>query len=192
MDADLFSRAARDLAAAVAEARGAGALDARLPEGSNPSGPSQTVREAAASAAYDLAWVPDVLAGRTAEEASPASREDDLLGEDAGVALGRLAEAAVGAAEALDDPERTTHLSYGDFPAREYLEHVTTYYGVLALDVRAAVGTPPPDELVEGLWRQLEPGIEQWRAMGLFGQPVDVPEGAPLVDRLRGLLGRRP
>ncbi len=46
--------------------------------------------------------------------------------------------------------------------------------------------------MVQGLWDQISPEADTWRAMGVFGAAVPVPENAPLQDRLLGLTGRRP
>jgi hypothetical protein len=46
--------------------------------------------------------------------------------------------------------------------------------------------------LVQGMWDEFAPEIEQWRAMGVFGPAVQVPETADLQSRLLGLAGRNP
>lgn len=52
--------------------------------------------------------------------------------------------------------------------------------------------TTMPADLVQGLWEQIAPLAEEWRAMGVFGPTVEVPEEAPLQHGLLGLCGRRP
>jgi hypothetical protein len=49
-----------------------------------------------------------------------------------------------------------------------------------------------PPELVLGLWEELSPVAEEWRAIGIFQAAVPVAEDAPLLDRLLGLTGRDP
>jgi hypothetical protein len=49
-----------------------------------------------------------------------------------------------------------------------------------------------PDALVQGLWDELEPHAEEWRAIGVFGPKIEVLTDAPLQDRLLGLTGRQP
>lgn len=144
--------------------------------------------------AYDDAWVPDILAGRTMDEAGKDKYDGDLLGDNPKRSFADLVDKACAAVDGLDDPERTTHLSYGDYPAREYLSHITTFRGLRAHDIGRVTGTNPrlPDDLVAGLWEMLEPQAEEWRAMGVFGPKVDVPADAPLQDRLLGLTGRDP
>src|SRR5487761_1216573 len=70
-----------------------------------------SLREIVKYHAYDTAWVPDVLAGRTIEAVGTA-HDGDLLGEHPGASYRRLSELAIAAARALEDPDRTVHLSY--------------------------------------------------------------------------------
>jgi uncharacterized protein (TIGR03086 family) len=152
-----------------------------------------TLREIVNYHAYDSAWVPDVLAGRTIAEVGDRY-DGDLLGDDPRGGYRRHSDRAVAAAEALDDPGRTVHLSYGDFPAREYLKHVSSFRCFRAYDIARWMGLPTdlPPALVQGMWDHLLPQIDEWRRMGVFGPPVEVPAGAPLQDRLLGLVGRDP
>jgi uncharacterized protein (TIGR03086 family) len=144
--------------------------------------------------AYDDAWVPDTLTGAPMDEAGTDKYDGDLLGDDPKVSFAALVEAACAAVEQLDDLERTTHLTYGEFSAREYLTHITTFRGLRAYDIAKVVGcdTQLPPELVRGLWEMLEPHAEEWRAMGVFGPRVDVPDDASAQDKLLGLTGRHP
>lgn len=192
MKDELLATAARSLAAAVASAARGGHLDEPLPADSMPGGAPPTVREGARGAAYDLAFVPHTLSGRALDDDPPAAKDADLLGDDPGGALSALAQRAVAAVGTHEDPASTTHLSYGDLPAQDYVRDITGYYGVLALDVCAVTGDEPPEDLVRGLWEHLLPFAEDWRAIGVFGPRVEVADDAPLLDRLRGLTGRRP
>jgi uncharacterized protein (TIGR03086 family) len=153
-----------------------------------------TLREVLGYHAYDDAWVPVTLAGQPLESGEGPALDDDLLGDDPRAAFSALVERACAAVEAADDLERTVHLSYGDFPAREYLQHVTTFRALRAHDVPVALGAAPelPDRLVEGMWAMVAPQAEAWRAMGVFGPAVPVPDDAPLLDRLLGVTGRTP
>jgi uncharacterized protein (TIGR03086 family) len=143
--------------------------------------------------AYDTAWVPDVLAERTIAEVGD-TYAGDLLGDDPKGSYRRYSEKAISAAEQLDDPEKMVHLSYGDFPAREYLKHITSFRGFRAYDIAKWIGanTLLRDDLVQGMWDEFAPEAEGWRKMGVFGPAVAVPDDAPLQDRLLGLVGRDP
>lgn len=56
------------------------------------------------------------------------------------------------------------------------------------------IGADPawPAGLVQGIWDEVSPHAEEWRAIGVFPAAVPVPAGAPLLDRLLGLTGRDP
>jgi uncharacterized protein (TIGR03086 family) len=153
-----------------------------------------TLREVIGYHAYDDAWVPDMLAGRTMDEVGTDTHKGDLLGSDPKTAFGAIVDRAVAAAEGLDDLERTVHCSFGDFSAKDYLAQVTSFRGLRAYDLAKVIGADPtlPPELVQGLWDMLEPVADEWRTYGVFGQAVPVADDAPLIDRLVGLTGRDP
>ena len=152
-----------------------------------------TLREIVNYHAYDTAWVPAVLAGKTIADVG-STFDGDLLGNDAKGSYRRYSEQAIAAALGLKDPEKMVHLSYGDYPAREYFKHITSFRGFRAYDIAQWIGidTALPPELVQGLWDELLPEIETWRQIGVFGPPVAVPDDAPLQDRLLGMVGRDP
>ena len=52
--------------------------------------------------------------------------------------------------------------------------------------------TTLPEPLVQGVWDEINPHAEEWRAIGVFPAAISVPDDAPLQDRLLGLTGRRP
>jgi len=153
-----------------------------------------TLREIVDYHAYDDAWVPDMLAGRTMEEVGRDEFKGDLLGDDPRGNFAAIVEKAVAAARQLDDLERTVHCSFGDFTAREYLWQANNFRALRAHDIGRVIGVDAklPDELVQGVWDEISPHAEEWRAIGVFGPAVPVPEDAPLLDRLLGLTGRPP
>jgi|ERR1700683_127412 len=145
--------------------------------------------------AYDEAWVPDTLAGKTIAEVGQ-KYDGDLLSNDPIAVFKRLTASGITAVQGLSaaDLGRTVHLSYGDYPVREYLKHITSFRGFRAYDIAKLIGasTALSPDLVQGLWDELTPEIEHWRAMRVFGAAVPVPDDAPLQDRLLGLVGRDP
>ena len=153
-----------------------------------------SLREIIAYHAYDDAWIPDILAGVTMDEVGPAKFDGDLLGDDPKASFAAIVDKACAAAEALDDPERILHFSYGDYPAKYGLWHVISFRGLRTHDLAKVIGasTRLSDELVKAMWDAFSPHAEEWRAMGVFGPEVPVPEDAPLQDRLLGLTGRQP
>src|SRR5690554_3483200 len=144
-----------------------------------------TVRDIIADHTRDEAWVPDVLAGKTIEEVGDIYA-GDLLGDDPIAAYDRANDRATAAVNADLDPDKVVHLSYGDFPLAEYLQHVAIYRAFQAWSVARLLGIEfsLPEPLVDNLWDQVLPEVENWRAMGVFGPPVQVPEDADRETRL--------
>jgi hypothetical protein len=153
-----------------------------------------TLREIVSYHAYDDAWVPDMLAGRTMAEVGVDNYKGDLLGDDPKGNFAAIVDRAVAAAKALDDPDRTVHCSFGDFKAYEYLWQANMFRGLRAHDIARMIGVEPdlPESMVQGIWDEISPHAEEWRAIGVLGPRIDVAEDAPLLDRLLGLTGRRP
>lgn len=155
-----------------------------------------TLREIINYHAYDDAWVPDMLAGRTMDEVGNEAFAGDLLGDDPKASFAAIASKACAAAAALsdDDLDRTVHCSFGDFSAREYFWQITSFRALRAHDIAEVIGVDStlPADLVQGVWDQISPHAEEWRAIGVFGPKVDVPDDAPLQNRLLALTGRQP
>jgi uncharacterized protein (TIGR03086 family) len=153
-----------------------------------------TLREIVGYHAYEDAWVPDMLAGRTMEEAGKDQFDGDLLGNDPKGAFASIVSRACTAAAQLDDLDRTVHCSFGDYKAREYLWQTNGFRGLRAWDIAKVIGVEPnlSDELVQGLWDELSPHADEWRTYGIFPAAVPVPDDAPLLDRLLGITGRAP
>lgn len=144
--------------------------------------------------ALDDAWVPDMLAGRTMDEAGKDKFKGDLLGDDPKAAFASIVNRACAAAEQLDDLDRTVHCSFGDYPAREYLWQINGFRGMRAWDIAKVIGVDPtlPDTLVQGLWDEISPVADSWRAIGVFPAEIAIPGDAPLMQRLLGITGRDP
>lgn len=155
---------------------------------------SPTLREIVNYHAYDDAWVPEMLAGRTMREVGEEKFKGDLLGEDPHGAFGAIVECACAAAAGFEDFDRTVHCSFGDFPARHYFWQINQFRALRAHDIAKVIGVDAtlPAELVEGIWQEVRPHAEEWRAIGVFGAAIPVPEDAPLQERLLGLTGREP
>ncbi len=156
--------------------------------------PTITLREIINYHAYDDAWVPDMLAGKTMAETGQETFQGDLLGDTPQANFATIVERACAAATALDDLDRTVHCSFGDFTARQYFWQLNYFRGVRAYTIAKALGIDPtlPDPLVQGLWEELRPHAEEWRAIGVFGPPVTLPPDASLQDQLLALTGQHP
>ena len=155
-----------------------------------------TLREIITYHAYDDAWVPDMLAGKTMAEAGADKFQGDLLGDDAKGNFAAIVERACAAAAAVDAAalERTVHCSFGDFTAREYFWQITNFRGLRAHDIAQVIGVDHglSDELVQGLWDEISPHADEWRTYGVFPPAIPVPADAPLLDRVLGITGRPP
>ncbi|MBG6055665.1 hypothetical protein IWX81_002088 [Salinibacterium sp. CAN_S4] len=151
----------------------------------------QDLRAAIAYHAFDDAWVPDVLAGRTAEEVG-VRFEPILDSADPAPVYRDHNQRARDAVAAFDDLEAVTHLSYGDFPAREFLQHVTSFRIVRTFDVARLIGVDPAFEpdFLRAIESEYEPLLEQYRAMGVFPDPIIVDDAAPLGTRVMAMFGR--
>jgi uncharacterized protein (TIGR03086 family) len=155
---------------------------------------SITLREIVNYPAYDDAWVPDMLAGKTMDEAGRTKFDGDLLGSDPKDNFARIVATACAAARGFDALDRIVHTSFGDFTAREYFWQINSFRGLRAHDIAQVIGVNsdlPPD-LVQGLWDELSPHAEEWRAIGVFGPAVPVSDDEDLHARLLGLTGRQP
>jgi hypothetical protein len=153
--------------------------------------PDQTLRQLVNYHVYDDAWVPDVLAGKTAAEVG--DRFESLLGATDTVAqYTRYNKVAIDAVAGFKDYDRQVHLSYGDFTAREYLTHVTLFRGFRVYDFSKFLGFKPnlSPMLVQGLWDIVFPRAAELRAIHVIGEELPVPNDAPLLARVMALTGR--
>lgn len=153
-----------------------------------------TLREIINYHAYDDAWVPDMLAGRTMAQVGLEKFKGDLLGDEPKRSFAAIVGKACAAANALDDLDRTVHCSFGDFPARGYLWQTNMFRGLRAHEIAKVIGADfeLPADLVQGIWDEISPQAEEWRSIGVFPAAVAVPDDAPLLDRLLGITGRDP
>ena len=153
-----------------------------------------TLREIVNYHAYDDAWVPDMLAGRTMEEVGKDAYSGDLLGDDPAAAFAALVDKACRAAGDVKDLDQIVHCSFGDFPTGAYFWQINLFRGMRAYDIARVIGVEVvlPDALVQGIWDEVRPHAEEWRAIGVFPEAVPVADDADLLDRLLGLTGRQP
>jgi uncharacterized protein (TIGR03086 family) len=153
-----------------------------------------TLREIINYHAYDDAWVPDMLAGKTMEQAGAENHKGDLLGRDPKASFAAIVGRACAAAKGFTDFDRRVHLSFGEFSAREYFWQINNFRGLRAVDIARVIGVDAnlSPELVQGIWDEISPHVEEWRSIGVFPAAIPVADDAPLLDRLLGLTGRQP
>jgi uncharacterized protein (TIGR03086 family) len=193
-EAEIFLLADRELVGVVAQV-GPDQWDTMLAPMFDMPGADRPLplRQAVNHYAYDNAWVPDMLAGRTMDEVGPDRFDGDLLGADPVGSVERIAAAAATAARAVTDRDATVHCGYGDVPAWNYLWQLNVARSISAHDIAAHVGLRYrlPEELARGMYEGTVPSADMWRQYGIFRAEVPVPADAPWRDRYLGLTGRQ-
>lgn len=144
-------------------------------------------------------WAPPLLHGLDLASARKVveGTRDLPVGGGVGANLAQeWDEASIASADAwteADALERTVSLSRGDTPARQYLGEMTFDLCVHSWDLGTAIGYPHalPEDLVRHTYDAVK-GFGDMSGSGFFDKPVDVPDDAPLIDRLVALTGRDP
>ena len=141
---------------------------------------------------YEMVWVRPMLEGKTIAEVGNTF-EGDILGDDPKAAWDAAAADALAALKALDSLQSVTHLSFGDFPAEEYLNQVLFDLHIHSWDLRTGIGvdTTLDDELTEYLFPWAEPAMNAYRAAGVVAPAPQVPDGASRQTQILALSGRQ-
>jgi hypothetical protein len=142
---------------------------------------------------WDDAWIPDVLAGKTKAEVGDV--HDHLLIlpiKELQTKFVTYNQRAIAAVRDLSDLDRVVHLSYGDFPAGEYLQHNVSVRAFWSYDMAKLIGvdTTMADDYVQALMREFSPVIEGYRQAGMFPPPIAVAEDASPQTKLLAMVGR--
>jgi uncharacterized protein (TIGR03086 family) len=141
-------------------------------------------------------WTRPLLAGLDLDKAAavaaglgPDSRDGTTLVREWDRAAAQSA-AAFGADGALAG---SVAISRGRVPASEYLEEMILDLVVHAWDLGAAIGyqQPLPASAVADIYPLAQVIVDR-TPRGMFGPPAEAGAGAPLIDRLVALTGRRP
>ncbi|MEW2012906.1 MULTISPECIES: hypothetical protein [Microbacterium] len=105
------------------------------------STPDPTFRDILFAHAYDEAWVPDVLAGKSVADGDEF-RDADLLGDDPIASYDRLNDTATAAVRDGAEPGTVFRFQYGDYPADEGYAHLATYRAFQAWLIAKRLGIP--------------------------------------------------
>jgi uncharacterized protein (TIGR03086 family) len=159
-----------------------------------PAGMSRkpsTLGDAVRYHTYDDAWVPDVLEGKTAEQVGD-TYELLLKSESIQQEYATYNRRAVETVRDFTDLERPVHLSYGIFPAKEYLQHIITFRAFRSYDIAKLIGidTTMDPGFVQALLDEYTPLIDGYRQMGVFPPALEAPEDASPQARLLAMVGR--
>lgn len=150
-----------------------------------------TVRDLVNHLTSEARWTPPLLAGRTIEEVGEVF-DGDVLGDDPQRAHEEAVAAAIDAVARVD-LERTVHLSFGEVPARVYIEQLFTDHLVHTWDLARAIGHDErlPEDLVTACLAVVAPQEDAYRAAGVIGPRVPTDRPDP-QSRLLATLGRDP
>jgi uncharacterized protein (TIGR03086 family) len=140
----------------------------------------------------EFLWVPPLLAGQTIAEVGDQFT-GDILGSNPLSAWEAAARSATNAVQNLPSADQIVHLSFGDVPARTYVQQLlidTVIHGWdLARSISANDAIPP--NLLQAAQRLLEPQAEDWRQAGLLGPRLPVAADASEQTKLLALAGRK-
>ncbi len=142
---------------------------------------------------WDDAWIPDILSGKTLEEIGDV--HDHFLNlptQELLTNFHRNNTRAITAVRELCDLERTVHLSDGDFPIREYLQHNVSVRAFWSYDIARLIGadTTMPSDYVEALLREFRPVAESYCQAGMFPPALEVERDADPQAKLLAMVGR--
>jgi uncharacterized protein (TIGR03086 family) len=160
-----------------------------MPKGSSRQ--PMTLKEAIQYHTYDDAWVPDVLEGKTKEEVGD-KYESLRSADDVRKNYDEYSQRANEAVRNCSDLDRIVHLSYGDFPAREYIQHIISFRAFRSYDIARLIGadTTMADDFVQALLDEFSPVIEGYRQMGVFPPALEVADDASPQTKLLAMVGR--
>lgn len=152
--------------------------------------PHPTVRDILKAHAYDEAWIPGVLAGRSSADGDEL-RDRDLLGDDPIAAYDALNDIATAAMRDGVDPTTTLRFQYGDYPAAEGMVHLALYRAFQAWSIAKHLNIPfhLSPEIIAGMNEHVVPNSEQWRSFGVFPPAIEPPTDANDETRLLCAVG---
>jgi uncharacterized protein (TIGR03086 family) len=133
-------------------------------------------------------WVPHLLEGKSIDEAEALI---EPLGDDLAAEWKKYSTAATDA-WATASRDASVQLSYDTVTVDDYLKEQVSDVTIHSWDLARAVGASEKldDQLVEATWTIFEPQRDTLAASGLFANPLDIEDNAPLQLRLLALTGR--
>ena len=152
------------------------------------------LRQAINHYAYDNAWVPAMLAGRTMDEVGRHRFDGDLLGADPADAVARISAEAAGSARGVTDPDDNSALLVRRRRGVEnYFWQLNIARTLSAHDVAVHIGSSfrLGEELARAMYEGTEPTSDMWRSFGIYRDRLPVPESATWRERYLALTGRR-
>jgi len=137
-------------------------------------------------------WAPPLFAGSTIGEVGDRF-DGDVLGPEPQGAWQAASVHALAAADAPGAMDRTVHLSFGDFPGRDYALQLFADHLIHAWDLARAIGAEErlDPALVEGCTDWFAPLEDVYRGAGAIAGRPAVPDGADAQTWLLAMFGRR-
>ena len=137
-------------------------------------------------------WAPPLFAGSTIGDVGDRF-DGDVLGPDPRGSWLAASGDALAAADASGAMDRTVHLSFGDFPGREYAMQLFADHLIHAWDLARAIGADDRlDAELVGACATWFAGMEDgYRSAGAVGARPPVPDSADPQARLLAMFGRR-
>jgi|SRR5882724_1975981 len=151
-----------------------------------------TVRDLVNHVVSEDLWAPPLFAGSTVSEVG-SRFGGDVLGADPKRSWQTASAEAIRAAAEPGVMDRTVHLSFGDFPGREYAMQLFADHLIHAWDLARAIGAG--EQLDAGLvgdctaWFANIEGA--YRSGGAIAERPPIPEDAGPQVRLLAMFGRR-
>lgn len=140
---------------------------------------------------YELAWVPDMLAGKTVKQVGD-KYDGDLLGKDHIKSWQKAADKALEAVNKVK-LDKKVHLSLADVTAGQYLAEVGGDLLIHSWDADQSLSCSLVIEpkLAQAIYDDLHPKMKKLAATGDYGKPFEAPEDARLQTKLLAIVGRR-
>jgi uncharacterized protein (TIGR03086 family) len=137
-------------------------------------------------------WAPPMLAGSTIAEVGDRFN-GDVLGAEPKAAWKVASAAAVKAVEADGAMDRIVHLSFGDFPGREYAMQMFADHLIHAWDLARAIGADErlDTALVESCATWFDSAEDAYRSAGAIAARLPVSGNADAQTVLLARFGRR-
>lgn len=139
---------------------------------------------------YEIAWVPELLAGKTIAEVGD-KLEGDLVDKQPYEAWSKYRHEAEAVALSAH-PEAITHLSYGDVTVKYYLDEVATDVFIHTWDVAQSIGAEYhiSAHVAKELYRISRPKIPAMQLAGLVAKPKPTTINPTPEAKLLALYGR--
>jgi uncharacterized protein (TIGR03086 family) len=140
---------------------------------------------------YELAWAPDLLAGKRVAEVGN-KYDGDLLRDDLTGSWQQVTEAALAAVVAADF-RAIVHLSYGDFPTEHYISELGSDILIHGWDAGQATNCSIifNPKVARSVYTFVKPRANEFRQSGLFADPLPTSPKDTVQTKLLAFFGRK-